>query len=73
MDIITNKKDKKRNFEKIEIGTAFTWREGYYMKIDNCFVGGEVRNAVDLVTGNLVYFDCTYLILAVSMAVHVCE
>lgn len=73
MYIVTNKKDEKRNFETLDIGTPFTWRDGYYMKIQQCLVKSELRNAVDLVNGTLVYFDSNYSISCVPMAVHVAQ
>ena len=73
MDIVTNKKGEKRDFETLYVGTPFTWRDGYYMKIQQCLVKSELRNAVDLVNGTLVHFDSNYSISCVPMAVHVCE
>lgn len=73
MDIVTNKKDANRNFETLDVGTPFTWRNGYYMRIQQCFVKSELRNAVNLVSGDLVYFDSNYSISCVPMVVHVRE
>lgn len=73
MNIITNKNCNLSNFEELKLGTPFEWRGCYFMKIEPCTAVGLERNAVDLKSGGLVYFDNNYKISIPSIAVHVCE
>lgn len=77
MDIVLSNPETTVLFNDICVGTAFKWKQWYYMKIEECTVERmgcqKVANAVSIDSGLLARFEPTDAIQLIPMRVMVDE